>query len=576
MLSIVIGTLVGVNLLVLLFTAYQLSKFDKGNPVFHLLSFAAFTNALLSFIELKFIYTSEKAELFDFTIAYSLIALVTVTFAVQSVFKFVRPILKVKWQIPLKRFAQLALLPVIYLFYELGIQGVDQTESVTNINGIWAYTIDAQLTPAKVFVLYISGSVLIMVNSFWAQYFRGDARSKSRIKKIILTSISCISLVGLISFLYISTYQPMLYIASVPITLIILCIAWVYSNFNIFNINSQNVVTEILDSMSSVLIVSNAKYEIVDVNKAGKKILDQYFKHSIGMPLKAVLKELKIRDWGALSLKDFQKKRSSTVSAEIFGAPVYLNIVISPVIRKGSFEGLTILAMDVTESHLKTIEIEEHARKLESTNKELERFAHIASHDLKTPLRNVVSFLNLIERKIVKYNDSDLKEFTYHARQGASQMFHLIQDVLEYSKVEDEVVNKEEVDLNELLFGVIQKLQPEISEINGELSSCHLPVVQAEAEHMTQLFSHIISNGFKYNQKKKPRVKINYREQEDVHLFAISDNGIGVEKQYYDQIFEMFKRLHTTKTYEGSGIGLSICKILFPTIRLINISSRHA
>lgn len=207
-------------------------------------------------------------------------------------------------------------------------------------------------------------------------------------------------------------------------------------------------------------------------------------------------------------------------------------------------------------------ELTQTNRRLEQSNDELERFAYIASHDLKSPLRNVISFLNLIERKIKKQDDDDLKSYIRFATENAKQMNVLIQDVLEFSRIDtDSQSNRlERIDINDSLMLAIQNLHEAMKEQNAEIIIGKMPTITASSVHVLQLFQNFISNGLKYNRSDKPEILITHTDTPEQHIFAIKDNGIGIDPKYHDQIFEMFKRLHTREEFKGTGIGLAICK----------------
>lgn len=212
------------------------------------------------------------------------------------------------------------------------------------------------------------------------------------------------------------------------------------------------------------------------------------------------------------------------------------------------------------ELNLSNEELIESNKRLEQSNTELERFAYIASHDLKSPLRNIISFLNLIERRLKGIGDNDLREYIRFATDNARQMHSLIQDVLEFSKIDSEKkIEKENVDLNDSIVLVVQNLQDAMQKRNAIVTSMGLPIIESNSVHVIQLFQNLISNGIKYNENTVPQVFIRYRKDEDQHMFAISDNGIGIPQEYHEQIFQMFKRLHTKDKYKGTGIGLAIC-----------------
>lgn len=197
---------------------------------------------------------------------------------------------------------------------------------------------------------------------------------------------------------------------------------------------------------------------------------------------------------------------------------------------------------------------------LERSNSELERFAYIASHDLKSPLRNVISFLNLIERKVRKYEDTDLGEYIDFASNNARQMHQLIQDVLEFSKVGNHEAALDTVNMNESMMMVVQNLKNEMEAKNAAIYANGLPEIQGNSVQVIQLLQNLISNGIKYNESQHPKVIVSHRSDQANHVFSVRDNGIGISPEHHDKIFEMFKRLHTRDEYPGTGIGLALCK----------------
>jgi signal transduction histidine kinase len=199
---------------------------------------------------------------------------------------------------------------------------------------------------------------------------------------------------------------------------------------------------------------------------------------------------------------------------------------------------------------------------LERTNNELERFAYIASHDLKSPLRNIIAFLTLIERKLVNSTDETLSQYLGYAITNAKNMNRLIEDILEFSRLGQSQKNarKEIFDANEMLVQAINNLLPVMQGKNAVVTADMLPELVGLPSQFTQLFQNLIGNGIKYNNADIPQVTVQYTQEEERHLFVICDNGIGMEPQYHEQIFDMFRRLHRQEEYSGTGIGLAICK----------------
>jgi len=205
-------------------------------------------------------------------------------------------------------------------------------------------------------------------------------------------------------------------------------------------------------------------------------------------------------------------------------------------------------------------ELEKQNKKLASANKELEKFAYIASHDLKTPLRNINSFLHLITRKLKQEQNEELLEYIGYASNSAKQMHYLIQDILEYSRLNGESFTFGEIDLNELLPKVIKNIQGVISEKNAQVTFENLPILQGHESQLILLFQNFIENAIKYNTSESPTVSITSIENKETFILEIKDNGIGISEEYFDKIFEMFTRLHNQEEFQGSGIGLAICQ----------------
>ena len=193
------------------------------------------------------------------------------------------------------------------------------------------------------------------------------------------------------------------------------------------------------------------------------------------------------------------------------------------------------------------------------SNKELEQFAYIASHDLQEPLRMVSSFTQLLSLRYKDKLDNDAQEFITFAVDGALRMQNLINDLLEYSRVETKGKPLLAIDMHYVLGQTINNLSLKIKEKNALVTLGELPSVIADGGQMIQLFQNLIGNALKFC-KSLPIVHISAIEENDYFRFSVKDNGIGIETQYYDRIFQIFQRLHTKEEFGGTGIGLAICR----------------
>lgn len=202
-----------------------------------------------------------------------------------------------------------------------------------------------------------------------------------------------------------------------------------------------------------------------------------------------------------------------------------------------------------------------HAKDLEATNKELEQFAYVASHDLQEPLRMITNFLNLLDQKYDNQLDEEAHEYINYAVDGAKRMRQIILDLLEYSRVGRVSEDAVDIDLNELIEEVCLLHGNVIFEKSAEIIKEDLGVIKGRKTPLMQVFQNLIGNALKYvPEGVSPRIEISIKEFKKHHLFAVKDNGIGIEKNFFNKIFVIFQRLHSKKEYSGTGLGLAIVK----------------
>lgn len=198
-------------------------------------------------------------------------------------------------------------------------------------------------------------------------------------------------------------------------------------------------------------------------------------------------------------------------------------------------------------------------KELKMSNQELERFAYVSSHDLKEPLRMIISFLQLLKSRYYNNLDQDANDFIDFAVEGAQRMDMMINDLLQFSRVGNERDFKY-LDCEIVVRNTISNLSQLIENNDATVVHGTLPKIHANEELMNQLFQNLIGNAIKYRRDVKPHISIDSSEKGDDYLFSVSDNGIGIEKQHLDRIFTVFQRLHSREEYEGTGIGLAISK----------------
>ena len=204
--------------------------------------------------------------------------------------------------------------------------------------------------------------------------------------------------------------------------------------------------------------------------------------------------------------------------------------------------------------------IKEQYQQLEQSNVELKRFAFIASHDLKEPLRSIGSYANLLQRRYHGKLDENANDFLNYITTSSKRLYTMLNDVLDYSKIKIDKKDRNITDANEAIQIVNDNLKNKIKRKKAKIQIGQLPKITADKLHLVQIFQNLIDNSLKYSEQSVPSIEINSREKNGFHEFSVKDNGIGIELEYQNKIFEMFKRLHGREKFEGNGIGLAICK----------------
>ena len=207
------------------------------------------------------------------------------------------------------------------------------------------------------------------------------------------------------------------------------------------------------------------------------------------------------------------------------------------------------------------VELNERQEQLERSNAELEQFAYVASHDLQEPLRKIASFSQLLQRRYGGQLDEKADQYLEFSVDGARRMQDLINDLLAFSRVGRLGAGMEEVPLDDALDVALGALATRIEETHARVERGPLPVVRGEARLLSLVLQNLVANAVKFMREGvSPVVRVSAREDGDNYEIAVADNGIGIDAEYADRVFVIFQRLHTRERYDGTGIGLAMCR----------------
>ena len=208
----------------------------------------------------------------------------------------------------------------------------------------------------------------------------------------------------------------------------------------------------------------------------------------------------------------------------------------------------------------RTRELAQHAEELARSRAELERLTYVTAHDLQEPLRSVASFTQLLARRYQGRLDAEADRFMARTVEGVGRMKSLLGSLLAYLQVDSREPVLEPTRCADLVGGTLEELKGSIEESGAEVTHDDLPTVRADATQLGQVLQNLIGNAVKFRGEGPPEIHIGAERDDGAWRFSVRDNGIGIEAQYRERIFAIFRRLHTSRDYEGTGVGLAVCR----------------
>jgi PAS domain S-box-containing protein len=324
--------------------------------------------------------------------------------------------------------------------------------------------------------------------------------------------------------------------------------------------NSETRYRGIFEGVEDAIFVESLKGDIVDVNTRACEMFGWEREQMLEMNVDDLVPE------GHLAIvpdtmEEFSvpDKPIETVNVRANGEqfPVEITVRLQMI---GIEPVMLVVVRDITDRKRVEKALEQSKLELERSNTELERFASIASHDLREPLRAIAGFARLLAKRYEGQLDLEADEYITYILDGTNRLQRLIDDLLTYSRVGTRGKEFETTDCNVILDAAISNLAMAVDESNASITYDPLPKVQGDGVQLEQLFQNLISNAIKFRGEDRPRVHVGVQREEEEWVFAVKDNGIGIEPQFANRIFEIFQRLHTQQEYPGTGIGLAICQ----------------
>ena len=328
---------------------------------------------------------------------------------------------------------------------------------------------------------------------------------------------------------------------------------------------NANLLASIVESSDDAIVSKDLNGIIVSWNQGAERLFGYTATEAIGQSITIVIPPDRLDEEPKIleRLKRGERiEHFETIRIRKDGSRLNVSLTISPVKDgDGRIVGASKVARDVTERVRQDEALRAANAELERANADLQQFTHSASHDLQEPLRTVAIYTELLQKRFGDKLGPTGEQYIGHTVKGVKRLANLLTDLRIYTQVSTTDHERiDDIDAAEVLEKTLLNLEVAIKESGTSISSAPLPRVHMHEFQLEQLFQNLIGNAIRYRSSLSPRIRIAAVRQGEEWLFSVQDNGIGIEPQFQDHVFGMFKRLHTATAYPGTGMGLAICK----------------
>jgi PAS domain S-box-containing protein len=318
-------------------------------------------------------------------------------------------------------------------------------------------------------------------------------------------------------------------------------------------------MTKVFMDGADPIVIRDLEGHIVDANNEVERVFGWTRKELLGQPVKELLPP----EWHELVDRNLEKCRDGEPVRNVEGVVRAKSGQLIPILstaflltdENGQPVAVANIVKDITS-------LKQAAARLEQRNRELRQFVSAVSHDLGEPLRAISGFIRLLHDGCGERLSNEAREWIQFVVDGVERMQTLIDDLLQYSRLERQEISVKLVDCNRVFGQAIANLHAAIGESSAEVTSDPLPTISGNASQLVQLVQNLVGNAIKYRRDEPPKVHVAVEQTDFGWHFSVRDNGIGIDPEQHEKIFDIFYRLHSRDRFPGSGVGLAICKVI--------------
>jgi PAS domain S-box-containing protein len=412
------------------------------------------------------------------------------------------------------------------------------------------------------FLIYFSVVLALQMFEYSVEY-RQTADERRRRRILNLMASFAIVYLSVVDFgpMYGIDHRPVGY---VPVFAFVL-FAWRSIRSHRFQaITAARASSEILDTMADALFVIDTEARVRVINDAVHTLFGYTDSEILGKTIDT-LEYVDLEASISRTLRDMLRRAPIRDEERVFrrkgGERIDVSISVSPLHERDMEGGAVLIARDIRGRKRAEEELRAFTVKLQQSNRELEDFAYVASHDLQEPLRKIQAFGDRLKARYAEALTGEGVDYLNRMQSAAGRMQSLINDLLVFSRITTKAQPFAPVDVGAIAREVVHDLEVRIHQSGGEVIIGELPALDADAVQMRQLLQNLVGNGLKFHKPDvPPRVEVSGNAANGHVQIVVTDNGIGFDEKYADRIFTMFERLHGRGAYEGTGIGLAICR----------------